>query len=187
MKPTIYLESLDVEAILKRPSLDGLVRDAVADRDRSDRVTLARRVDGQLVVRQSETETPVWVRRCFPWSQSARFVSLRNEDDDEVALVRDPQTLEPVSREVLERALVEAGFVMEIVALTAIAEEVEIRDWKVVTRQGPRRFQTRLDDWPREIPGGGVLVRDVAGDLYHVDDPASLDQKSRQLLWAFVD
>jgi hypothetical protein len=31
------------------------------------------------------------------------------------------------------------------------------------------------------------LVRDVAGDLYRIDDLAALDERSRELLWAYVD
>ncbi len=38
-----------------------------------------------------------------------------------------------------------------------------------------------------EVPGGGIVIRDVAGDLYHVADPEKLDAKSRTWLWAFVD
>jgi hypothetical protein len=52
---------------------------------------------------------------------------------------------------------------------------------------GNRSFQTHLDDWPRVLPGGGLLIRDVAGDLYRLADPKRLDKKSRALLWAFVD
>jgi hypothetical protein len=33
--------------------------------------------------------------------------------------------------------------------------------WRVHTDQGARRFQTRLDDWPRKLPDGGLLIRDV--------------------------
>ena len=33
-----------------------------------------------------------------------------------------------------------------------------------------RTFQTRLDHWPCELPGGGLLIRDVAGDLYYIAD-----------------
>ena len=76
---------------------------------------------------------------------------------------------------------------LEIERLESVEEEVEIRNWLVQTRQGPRRFQTRLDDWPRDLPGGGVLIRDLAGDLYLVADPHALDKHSRSLLWAFVD
>ncbi len=150
-------------------------------------LTLERRADGRLWAVREGAERAVWVRRCFPWSEPARFVSLRDDDEEEFALVRDPAELDPASRCVLEEALVAAGFVFEITRVTAIEEEVEIRHWRVETRQGARSFQTHLDAWPRLLPHGGLLVRDVAGDLYHVTDPAALDETSRALLWAFVD
>ena len=50
-----------------------------------------------------------------------------------------------------------------------------------------RTFQTKLDDWPRELPGGGLLIGDVAGDLYQIANRDDLDEKSRKLLWAFAD
>src|SRR5438445_1254822 len=62
-------------------------------------------------------------------------------------------------------ALAVAGFVFAVTRLLEIDEEVEIRHWRVETRQGPRTFQTRLDDWPRMLPHGGLLIRDLAGDL----------------------
>jgi hypothetical protein len=114
-------------------------------------------------------------------------VSLRDDEDREFALVRDPAELDPASRRVLEDAMVAAGFVFAITRVRHIEEEVEIRHWVVETRQGPRSFQTRLDAWPRLLPDGGVLIRDVAGDLYHLADLAALDKQSRALLWAFVD
>ena len=151
-------------------------------------LTLERGQDGRLWARVGETEArAVRVRRCFPWSEPTRFLSLFDDDDAEVALVQDPGELDPESRAVLEDALVEAGFVLEVTRVLAIDEEVEIRAWRVETRAGARSFQTRLDDWPRMLPHGGFLVRDVAGDLYHLADPAKLDRASRALLWAFVD
>jgi hypothetical protein len=148
---------------------------------------LERRADGRLWAVRGDAARAVWVRRCFPWSDPGRFLSLRDDAEQEVALVRDPTDLGAESRAVLEAALVAAGFVFEITRVIAIEEEVEIRHWRVETRQGTRAFQTRLDDWPRLLPHGGLLIRDVAGDLYHIGDPASLDGKSRALLWAFVD
>ena len=149
---------------------------------------LERRADAQVWATTREgVAKPVIVFRCFPWTEPDRFVSLRDEDGDEVALVRDASDLEPASRKVLEDALVEAGFVLEIDAIISVEEEIEIRCWKVQTRQGERSFQTPRDEWPREVPGGGLLIRDVSGDLFFVSDPAALDDKSRRLLWAFVD
>jgi hypothetical protein len=31
------------------------------------------------------------------------------------------------------------------------------------------------------------LIEDVAGDVFRIDDPTSLDERSRQLLWELVD
>ena|SRR2546425_3455942 len=148
---------------------------------------LERRADGRVWAIRGTAERAVWVRRSFPWSEPGRFLSLRDDDEEEFALVGDPADLDPASRLVLESALVDAGFVFEVTRVIAIDEEVEIRHWRVETRQGNRSFQTRLDDWPRMLPHGGLLVRDVAGDLYLFADPQALDKHSRALLWAFVD
>lgn len=150
-------------------------------------LTLERRADGRLWAVRGGAERAVWVRRCFPWSEPARFLSLRDGEGDEFAFVRDPAELDHASRGMLEEALVLAGFVFEITRVLEIEEEVEIRRWRVETQQGLRSFQTRLDDWPRALPGDGLLIRDVTGDLYHLGRPRDLDKKSRALLWAFVD
>ncbi len=168
MKPTVYAPC--VKNALQQPEL-----------------RLEHRIDGQLWAVKANEERAVSVRRCFPWSQPDRFVSLRDKDGTEVALIRQPEQLDDASREVLEQALIEAAFVLCVGKIYEVEEEVEIRTWKVETKQGPRIFQTRLDDWPRELPGGGLLIRDVAGDLYHIADREALDDKSKKLLWAFAD
>jgi hypothetical protein len=142
--------------------------------------------DGRLVAAAEEGPRTVVARRCFPWSEPGKYVSLRDGDHREVALVRDPGSLCEDSRRALDLALAEGGFVFEVSAVIEVEEEVEIRHWQVVTRQGARSFQTRLDDWPRALPGGGFLIRDVGGDLYRLPEPERMDARSRKLLWAFV-
>ena len=143
--------------------------------------------DGQLLAHLGGKWIAVRLRQCFPWSEPGRHVSLRDDEDEEVALVEDPATLAPESRRALERAVAEAGFVLEVTRVVDVEEEVEIRQWTVETKHGRRCFQTHLDDWPRALPMGGLLIRDVAGDLYRLPAPHTLDERSRELLWAFVD
>ncbi len=133
MRPTVYAPCVEYE--LERAPL-----------------WLERRIDGQLWAVEGNQARAVSVRRCFPWSEPSRFVSLRDHDDGEVALIREPASLDEASRQALEQALVEAGFVLRVVKIYEVEEEVEIRTWKVETEQGPRSFPTRLDDWPRELP-----------------------------------
>ena len=143
--------------------------------------------DGRLFAIVEGIAVPVRLRQCFPWSEPHRHLSLRDEDDEEVALVEDPAMLGEESRRAIEHALAEAGFVLEVTRVVSIDEEVEIRQWKVETKHGPRSFQTHLDDWPRVLPMGGLLIRDVGGDLYLLAAPRQMDQRSKELLWAFVD
>lgn len=150
-------------------------------------VALKNHGDGRLMAIVGERTVPVKLRQCFPWSEPTRHVSLRDADDKEIALIDEPASLDADSRQALEMALAEAGFVLDVTRVLEIEEEIEIRQWTVETKQGNRFFQTHLDDWPRVLPDGGLLIRDVAGDLYRLADPVGLDKKSRALLWAFVD
>ena len=152
------------------------------------RSALALEIDesGQLFVME-DPPMPVRLRQCFPWSEPHRHLSLRDATDREIALVDDPADLDDVSRVAIERALGIAGFVLEVTRVVEIDEEVEIRRWSVETTSGSRSFQTHLDEWPRVLPNGGLLIRDVAGDLYKLGAPHTLDRKTRDLLWAFVD
>src|SRR5688572_1265623 len=149
--------------------------------------TLRTAPDGRLVVIGFGGPVAVRLRQCFPWSEPGLHLSLRDDEDREVAIIDDPAQLEDESRQALEHAVAEAGFVLEVTRVLEIEEEVEIRQWVVETEQGPRSFQTHLDDWPRILPSGGLLIRDVAGDLYRFSSPQTMDKKSRELLWAFVD
>jgi len=129
---------------------------------------------------------PVQVRpvACFPWSSPGEYVSLRDEDDREVALIGEIQSLDPVSRAALEQSLAQASFVFEVNRIDSVEDELELRVWKVQTDQGPRLFQTKLDQWPQPTNRDAMVIRDLAGDLYGIN-PRSLDPKSQKLFWAF--
>ena len=153
---------------------------------RPEQIALRTARDGRLLAMVGGKPVTVRLRQCFPWSEPRRYLSLRDDAEREILLVDDPAALSAESREALESALAAAGFVLEVTRVLEIDEEVEIRQWSVETLHGPRMFQTHLDDWPRLLPGGGLLIRDVGGDLYRLV-PDEMDRKSRDLLWAFVD
>jgi hypothetical protein len=148
---------------------------------------IERRGDGRLCAARSGELTPVRPVRCFPWSNPGAYISLRDDEDNEVALVADPARLDGGSRALLEAELAQASFVLHIRRILAVEEELEIRVWKVETREGPRTFQTARDEWPWPLPGGSLLLRDVAGDLYLVPQTAELDPTSRKIFWPFMD
>ncbi len=156
-------------------------------RSRPEALRLERGVDGQLWMHTATRPERVWPVRCFPWSEKERYISLRNADDEELALVDEPARVRPASRAALQQSLDEVGFLLEIEAILALDEEVEIWTWRVQTSRGPRKFQTRRDEWPTRTPTGGHLIRDVAGDLFHIADVEALDKASRERFWVFLE
>lgn len=143
-------------------------------------------LDSCLWLKRGEVSVAVRAVRCFPWSQPARHVSLRDDDGTEHHLVEDPDELDPSSRRALLRALGAAGFVLEIESVQSIEEDYEVRVWRTLTRHGPRTFQTALDAWPWPAPAGGHFVQDIGGDLYRLPALEQLDERSRQRLFAYV-
>jgi len=150
-------------------------------------LSLEKRRDGRLWALLAERAAPVKLRRCFPWTFPERYISLQTDDNVELAFVSDPNDLSPASRVALAQALSEAGFVFVIQGVHSVKEDFELRCFEVETPQGRRAFQTALDAWPRETPDGGLLIEDVAGDVFRIEDPTTLDERSRELLWELVD
>src|SRR3989475_12833756 len=104
-------------------------RDAEEGRASAGELTLERRADGKLWALRGDAERVVWVRRCFPWSEPGRFVSLRDEDDNELALVGDPAELDRASRRVLEEAMAAAGVGFEGTRGVGGEGERGVPDW----------------------------------------------------------
>jgi uncharacterized protein DUF1854 len=140
---------------------------------------------GQLLLRSQRGSIPVRPVACFPWSDPNNYISLRNEAGMEVGFIDSTAELDDSSRTALETTLRQTRFVFEVTAIEKVEDEFELRTWLVTTHQGPRSFQTKLDDWPRTLENGGIIIRDLSGDLYHIEDPTALDSASQKLIWAF--
>lgn len=148
---------------------------------------VTRTEDGRYLAAWGDQRCIVRIGTCFPWTCPGAFVSLRNEDDKEVALIPDLAAVDPESRIVLRRALREAAFAFTITQVRLVRKEFEIRHWEVTCREGQRSFQTKVDDFPQPLPPRGLLITDVGGDVYVVEDWDRLDKSSRKQLALFID
>jgi hypothetical protein len=149
--------------------------------------TLQQGADEQLHATVDGRTTIVTPTRCFPWTHPASLISLRDAAGHEVALIDATAALDPASRAALEAALRDSGYMIEVTGIDSIDEEFELRCWRVVTPHGARTFQTRRDEWPRQVATGAFVIRDLSGDLYVIRQPAHLDARSRLQLACHVD
>lgn len=126
-------------------------------------------------------------RSCFPWQNSKSFISLRDKEGNEHALIERPDELDTASRAALEDARRVSTFTFEITRIDKLDREIELRVWQVQTSQGERQFQTELDEWPVLLSDGSLLITDIIGDLYRIHDYKLLDSRSQRLLWGFLN
>jgi len=150
--------------------------------------TFSKNQHGQLQA-LSENNPPLSVKpkRCFPWGELERYISIRDMQNNELVLVRHLNDLDDESRQAVDDALNETAFVFEIQRIVDIQTEFEIRSWQVITDQGEYCFQTKLDEWPMKLEQGQFIIKDVAGNLYSVSNMNNLDERSRRFLWAYLD
>ena len=140
----------------------------------------------QLTFEQSGKKTQVKIKQCFPWSEPTEFLSLRDEKENEVFLIEKLEDLDVLTRLTIEEYLKAAEFVMKIEKVLHIEEDVELREYTVLTGQGKRVFHTKLEDWPEFLPDGSILIEDLAGDIFKIDDIKLLDPMSQKNLSPYV-
>ena len=151
-------------------------------------LSIRRTDEGLLMFKEKDQEEKlVSLVRCFPWSAPDRYLSLRDEDGQEVYLIETIDQLSPDNRMAILDSLKEEGFLFEVELVRSVVKEFELRTWIVETKQGVRKFQTSLTEWPMQLSGDRLLVKDVDGDLYLIEDLSNVEKKTREHIWAFID
>lgn len=137
-------------------------------------------------VTKKTDEIEVNIKKCFPWSHQNKYLSLRNRDDEEVYLLPCIDLLDDQSKKNLLYYLSLSDFMLNIVDILSIDEEVELRNFKVVTTSGERSIQTKLDDWPKVLKNGSVMIQDLCGDTFVIKNLKSLKVAARKLIGTYV-
>jgi hypothetical protein len=120
--------------------------------------------------------------RTFPLTDPEHYISLLDDDENEIGVIEDPLKLEPESQSVLAGILEHTYFLPLVQKINKITEEFGVYRWEVETNKGDRTFEVRGRDDVRFVAGGHVLVRDIDGNRYHINGINRLDPESRALL-----
>ncbi|MBQ8309592.1 MAG: DUF1854 domain-containing protein [Clostridia bacterium] len=127
-------------------------------------------------------------RRLFPFSNTTMFITLLDENEREVAFIRDYTELDPASVKVLEECFAEYYMIPRIKALTKSEEKFGSLKWTVDTDRGQITFRirNRHSDIKLVRGTGRVLVRDSNDNRYEIPDYTVLDAHSKHLLFSYL-
>ncbi|MEI8242627.1 MAG: DUF1854 domain-containing protein [bacterium] len=127
--------------------------------------------------------TNVSVFRAFPLTAPDRFLSIRNEKNEELGLLAAPAQLDPASRALVEDEI-RRRYVLPVVRrVIQIRERFEILECQVETDRGACRFSVRnlRESLLRPQPNRYILT-DVDGNRFDIPDLRALPPASRAQL-----
>ncbi len=124
----------------------------------------------------------VRVVKGFPLTDVGRFLSVRDENNEEIGIIRDLEELPESVRELLMEEMERLYFIPRITRILSIKTEFGVAIWEVETDKGPRIIELRGEDSYRFLPRGRLIITDVHENYYQIEDMSALDARSRSLL-----
>jgi hypothetical protein len=121
----------------------------------------------------------VFFHRCFPFETPDEYISVLNKDGREYAMIRNLAELPDEAQEIIRAELERKYLCPTVTKIRSLKEKLGYSFWEVETDRGEMRFS--MHDTYRNIArvGGGMLIiSDVDGNRYRINDVAELDRKS---------
>jgi hypothetical protein len=118
--------------------------------------------------------------RLFPLTDPTHWISLTDAGGQELACVKDVDSLPDEDRTILLDAVARRDFVPVIQVIHSIRRAVHGYEWFVTTNRGDTNFCVEDDESVESLGGGNIVVIDEGNTRYRIPSVAALDAKSRQ-------
>lgn len=123
----------------------------------------------RLTLTDSKSVLRVKAKRCFPFTFSNRYISIRDGNDEEIGIIPDLGSLSKEYRRWIEDDLDIRYFTPRVTAIKSIRYRFGGIEWHVVTDCGPKRLITKgVHDTMMEVEPGRYVINDVDGNRYEV-------------------
>jgi len=157
---------------------------------KEENVTFERVGGGFLSLRMGEEYYPrVNVVRMFPFSDSGKFISIRNAEDkkEEIGIVEDLDTLQPAVKEMLLEQLSLRYFTPIIKRVKNIKDEYGYSYWDVVTDRGECKFTVKMGGKSiSHLSEDRVLITDIDENRFEIECVSKMTAKERKKLDLFL-
>jgi hypothetical protein len=127
-------------------------------------------------------------RLLFPLSDTVHYICLMNNLEKEVALIRDINNLDAVSRQALEDCFREFYMIPKITQMLEISDKYGTLTFKVMTDRGEIEFRirNRHSDIKGLSRGKRIIMRDSDDNRYEIPDFEKLDSRSKHMMFSYV-
>lgn len=138
----------------------------------------------QLSIEEGETYEKVTVLRAFPLSAPQQYLSIRDEKNEEIGLITEPERLSQANRALIDEALQRHYLIPIITEIFSAKERFGTVDWEVKTDRGERQFTTKnlRENVQRPAPGR-IILNDIDENRYDIPDIDALNRDGQALLY----
>lgn len=121
----------------------------------------------------------------FPLSEPDAWISLRDRDGEEVALIDYPSQLPEETHRLLSDELRRTQFVPRVTRIHRISQAIKGLAVRLETDRGPTSILLDDDEHIRRISPTCVVLMDTNGIRFLIPDTTALDRHSRNCLDRF--
>lgn len=127
-------------------------------------------------------------RRLFPMTNHTMYITLLDENECEVALVRDFSELDTDSAQAIADCFEEYYMIPKITQVISSVEKFGSLKWVVETDRGTVTFRirNRHSDIKHFHGTNRILIRDSNDNRYEIVDYTALDTHSKRLLFSYL-
>lgn len=125
--------------------------------------------------------------RQFPFDLLWEYISVLDEDEHELGIVRNVSLFDDTNKDLLEKELKKRYYTVSIMKILSVKERFGFSYWRVETADGERTVTLR--DTLKSISsvnGSRVFFTDVNGNRFEIEDIGGLDAKSRRNLELYL-
>jgi len=123
---------------------------------------------------------PVWAS---PLSYPDRYLALMNGKGEEIVTISDPETLPNDSLAAVREELKRRYLSSTVKRIASARSEFGSTYWTVHTERGEREFVTQsLQENAQWLSPTHIMLIDVDGNRFEIEDTSALDERSRQIL-----
>jgi len=134
-----------------------------------------------------ETCERIAVHRCFPFTQPEQFLSIRDEEQNELGLVRSLSDLSEEAAALLREQMDLRYFLPQIIKVNSIKDEYGYSYWDVVTDKGGCRFTCRTGGNTVAKPSENrLMVTDINGNRFELADITKLTPKEMKMIDLYI-
>jgi len=133
----------------------------------------------QLEVGFEERYAPVRAVRALPLTQPDKFISIQDDEGNEIGLIPELARLDSESRQAVEEELTLYYLKAKVQAIRKVENRHGVLTWVLETNLGPKTVHVRDRQQIRPLPDGRTILTDIHEAKYEIPPIDTLDERSR--------